>query len=166
MLVYSSMAYAGDTKAGGNIPGKDSLYLQFYGGINKSANENLPMSEFSSYPLSGGFFIGIGKEVNALWGWRTALRYNHNKSRNVHECESPDTWGWNNIGLFVDATFDITDALKLPVNRGTRFNLKAFAGIGGVYTFGFPMQTPLSYSEAYSRNSTVGFGMRAGLTAT
>ena len=166
LLVYSSMAYAGDTKAGGNIPGKDSLYIQIYGGINKSANENLPMSEFSFYPLSGGFFIGIGKEVNALWGWRTALRYNHNKSRNVPECESPDTWGWNNIGLFVDATFDITDALKLPVNRGTRFNLKAFAGIGGVYTFGFPMQTPLSYSEAYSRNSTVGFGMRAGLTAT
>lgn len=28
------------------------------------------------------------------------------------------------------------------------------------------MQTPLSYLEAYSRNSTVGFGMRAGLTAT
>ena len=166
LLVNSSMAYAGDTKAGGNIPGKDSLYIQIYGGINKSANENLPMSEFSSYPLSGGFFIGVGKEVNALWGWRTALRYNHNKSRNVPECESPDTWGWNNIGLFVDATFDITDALKLPVNRGTRFNLKAFAGIGGVYTFGFPMQTPLSYSESYSRKSTVGFGMRAGLTAT
>ena len=137
------MAYAGDTKAGGNIPGKDSLYIQIYGGINKSANENLPMSEFSSYPLSGGFFIGVGKEVNALWGWRTALRYNHNKSRNVPECESPDTWGWNNIGLFVDATFDITDALRLPANRGTRFNLKAFAGVGGVYTFGFPMQTPL-----------------------
>ena len=74
LLVYSSIAYAGDTKAGGNIPGKDSLYIQIYGGINKSANENLPMSEFSSYPLSGGFFIGVGKEVNALWGWRTALR--------------------------------------------------------------------------------------------
>ena len=28
------------------------------------------------------------------------------------------------------------------------------------------MQTPLSYSESYSRKSTVGFGMRAGLTAT
>ena len=72
------MAYAGDAKTDINIPGKDSLYLQIYGGINKSANENLPMSEFSSYPLSGGFFIGIGKEVNALCGWRTALRYNHN----------------------------------------------------------------------------------------
>ena len=28
--------------------GRDSLYLQLYGGINKSANENLPFSEFSS----------------------------------------------------------------------------------------------------------------------
>ena len=43
LLVNSSMAYAGDNKAGGNIPGKDSLYIQIYGGINKSANENLPM---------------------------------------------------------------------------------------------------------------------------
>ena len=41
---------------------QDPLYLQFYGGINKSANEHLPWTEFSSYPWSYGAFIGLGKE--------------------------------------------------------------------------------------------------------
>lgn len=62
------MAYAGDTKAGGNIPGKDSLYIQIYGGINKSANENLPMSEFSSYPLSGGFLLASARKSTPYGG--------------------------------------------------------------------------------------------------
>ena len=110
LLAYSQLAYAGNYRTDSIIKGRDSLYLQLYAGINKSANENLPMSEFSSYPWSGGLFVGIGEEFNALWGWRAALRYNYNKSRNVQECESPDTWGWSNLGLFGDVTFDITDA--------------------------------------------------------
>ena len=49
LLAYSHYAYAdGSVKADRNIKGRDSLYLQIYGGINKSANENLPMSGFSS----------------------------------------------------------------------------------------------------------------------
>ena len=67
---------------------KDPFYLQLYGGFNKSANENLPMSEFTSYPWSAGAFLGLGREFSPLWGWRTALRINRNKSRNVQECES------------------------------------------------------------------------------
>ena len=127
-------------------PGTDSLYMQLYGGINKSGNENLPMSEFSSYPWAGGVFLGIGKEVSALWGWRTVLRYNYNKSRNVPECESQDTWGWHSLGIFADATFDVTDALTRPKHRGKKFNLKAFAGVGLSYAFGYPKDIPLSYS--------------------
>ena len=166
LLAYSHIAYAGTAKADRNIKGRDSLYLQVYGGINKSANENLPMSEFSSYPWSGGLFIGVGEEFNALWGWRAALRYNYNKSRNVQECESPDTWGWSSLGLFGDATFDITDALRTSGHRGKALNLKAFAGVGLEYTFGFPMQTPLSYSVAYSTKSRVVPAARAGLDIT
>ena len=167
LLAYSHPAYAdGLVKADRNIKGRDSLYLQIYGGINKSANENLPMSEFSTYPWSGGLFIGVGEEFNALWGWRAALRYNYNKSRNVQECESPDTWGWSSLGLFGDATFDITDALRTSMQRGKALNVKAFAGIGAEYTFGFPMQTPLSYSVAYSTKSRVVPAARAGLDIT
>lgn len=146
---------------------KDPLYLQLYGGINKSANEHLPWSEFSSYPWSGGVFVGIGREFTPLWGWRVALRYNHNKSRNVQKCESPDTWGWDNLGAFADATFDLTDLFPARKrNDYRRFNLKAFAGCGGAYTFGFPTDVPLSYTVPYSKNSIVCFGLRAGLTAT
>ena len=124
----------------------DPVYVQLFGGVNKSANENLPFSEFSSYPLSMGFFVGIGKEFSPLWGWRIALRYNHNKSRNVEKCESQDTWGWNNLGLFGDLTFDITDALTSKVRHLARpFNLKAFVGVGAAYTFGFD-EVPLSYT--------------------
>lgn len=160
------MVYAGDTKAGGNIPGKDSLYIQIYGGINKSANENLPMSEFSSYPLSGGFFIGVGKEVNALWGWRTALRYNYNKSRNVQQCENPDTWGWQSLGLFADATFDLTDALRPKEHRGARLNVKAFAGVGLSFAFGYPKDIHLSYTVPYSTQNSIVPAARAGLDIT
>lgn len=145
----------------------DPYYLQLYAGINKSANEHLPWSEFSRYPWSGGLFVGVGREFNPLWGWRAAFGYNHNKSRNVPFCESPETWGWDNVELFADMTFDVTDALGgLLMRPAGRFNLKAFAGVGGAYTFGFPEKTPLSYTEAYAKDSTFHGGLRAGLTAT
>ena len=153
---------------------KDPFYLQLYGGFNKSANENLPMSEFTSYPWSAGAFLGLGREFSPLWGWRTALRINRNKSRNVQECESPDTYAWNNIALFGDVTFDVTDVFRkshtihkdsLPNYRPPRFNLKAFAGVGLAYTWGFT-DVPLSYTHEYSRNSRLLPALRAGLTAT
>lgn len=145
----------------------DPYYLQLYAGINKSANEHLPWSEFSRHPWSGGLFVGVGKEFSPLWGWRAAFGYNHNKSRNVPFCESPETWRWDNVELFADMTFDVTDALGgLLMRPAGRFNLKAFAGVGGAYTFGFPEKTPLSYTEAYAKDSTFHGGLRAGLTAT
>lgn len=146
----------------------DPLYLQLYLGMNKSANENLPFTEFTQYPISYGMFLGVGKELSPLWGWRGALRFNHNKSRNVQKCESPDTWGWNSLGFFGDATFDITDALfHKPMTDGEKrvFNLKAFAGVGAAWTFGFD-EVPLSYTVEYSRNSCLVPAFRAGLTAT
>lgn len=145
---------------------KDPLYFQLYGGINKSANENLPWTEFSSYPWSYGAFLGIGREVTPIWGWRVAFRYNHNKSRNVQKCESTDTWGWNSIGSFADATLDITDALSQQFRqRPQKFNLKAFFGIGAAYTTGFD-NVPLSYTAPYSRNSCLVPGIRLGLDAS
>lgn len=141
---------------------KDPFYLQLYVGVNKSANENLPWTEFTKYPLSTGLFLGMGREFTKLWGWRVALRLNNNKSRNVRKCETPETWKWNNIGLFPDITFDVTDALSKKTGR---FNLKAFAGIGLAYTFAFD-DVPLSYTHAYSRKSRLLPGARAGLTAT
>lgn len=146
----------------------DPLYLQLYLGMNKSANENLPFTEFTQYPISYGMFFGVGKELSPLWGWRGALRFNHNKSRNVQKCESPDTWGWNSLGFFGDATFDITDALnRKPLKDGAnrKFNLKAFAGVGVSWTYGFD-EVPLSYTVEYSRNSCLVPAFRAGLTAT
>ena len=146
----------------------EPLYLQLYLGMNKSANENLPFTEFTQYPISYGMFLGVGKELSPLWGWRGALRFNHNKSRNVQKCESPDTWGWNSLGFFGDATFDITDALnRKPLKDGAnrKFNLKAFAGVGVSWTYGFD-EVPLSYTVEYSRNSCLVPAFRAGLTAT
>ena len=146
--------------------GRDSLYLQLYGGINKSANENLPFSEFSSYPWAGGAFLGIGKEFNALWGWRTVLRYNYNKSRNVPECESRDTWGWHSLGLFGDVTYDLTDAFTSPEQRGKKFNLKAFAGLGLSYAFAYPKDQALSYTAPYNTDNRIVPAVRAGLHAS
>lgn len=148
---------------------KDPLYFQLYGGINKSANENLPWTEFSKYPWAAGAFIGVGKEFTPVWGWHVAFRYNRNKSRNVQECESPDTWSWDNLGLFADVTLDLTDAIcRRNLKEGKkyrRWNVKAFAGIGGGYTFNFT-EVPLSYSDPYNRGSQVVGGARAGITAT
>lgn len=144
----------------------DPLYFQLYAGINKSANENLPWTEFSGYPWSVGVFAGMGKEWTPLWGWRAAFRYNHNKSRNVRECESPDTWGWDNLALFGDVTFDVTDMfLTKKTESYSRWNVKAFAGVGAAYTFGYS-NTPLSYIHPYNRNSKVLPAFRVGATAT
>ena len=145
---------------------RDPFYVQLFGGINKSANENLPWTEFSGYPWSLGAFLAVGREFSPLWGWRVALRLNHNKSRNVQECESKDVYGWNNVGLFGDATFDVSDAWRGKSSRSAaKFNLKAFAGIGAVYTWGFD-KVPLSYTHPYSRSSKLLPAVRAGVTAT
>ena len=153
------------------LVGKDPLYLQLYLGINKSANENLPWTEFSGYPWSNGIFIGLGREFNHLWGWRVALRINHNKSRNVQECESEDVYAWNNWGIFGDATFDLSDLVRKReyIHKDSvkmrRFNLKSFVGVGLANTWAFD-DVPLSYTHSYSRSSQLVPAMRAGLTAT
>ena len=72
------------------------------------------------------------------------------------------------MGFFGDATFDITDALnRKPLKEGAnrKFNLKAFAGVGVSWTYGFD-DVPLSYTVEYSRNSCLVPAFRAGLTAT
>lgn len=166
LLLWASSNLYADTKdqrPNEAIARKDPLYLQLYGGINKSANENLPMSEFTSYPWSGGAFFGIGEELNALWGWRAALRINHNKSRNVPACESSDTWGWNSVGLFADGTFDLTDAFAKSNKPDGRFNVKAFAGVGLSYAYDYPEDVILSYAVPYSTGNRLIPAARAGV---
>lgn len=151
-----------DSMPGNNKP----VYLQLYAGINKSANENLPWTELTTYPWAGGAFVGIGKEVGPILGWRVALRYNINKSRNVQSCESSQVWKWKNVGLFGDVTFNITDVFRTPSrNSGDIFDMKAFAGVGLVRTWDFD-DVPLSYTYPYSRNPHVLPALRAGVTAT
>ncbi len=172
---------------------KDPFYMQLYLGVNKSANENLPWTEFTRYPWSTGIFFAIGHEFKPLWGWRAALRINRNKSRNVPVCESYDVWGWNSTSLFGDVTFDITDVFRRSRHqtrnayteaddqdfdseaemhqldtirrRPHKFNLKAFVGVGGAYTWSFD-KVPLSYTHPYSRASRIAPAFRVGLTAT
>ena len=165
LLLSSSDLYA-DTRDGSSqqpIERKDPLYMQLYGGINKSATENLPMSEFTAYPWSGGVFFGIGEELHPLWGWRAALRINHNKSRNVPACEASDTWGWNSVGLFADGTFDLTDAFTKSERRGVPFNVKLFAGVGASYAYDYPEDVILSYAVPYSTGNRLIPAARAGV---
>ena len=169
MLVCTGAAMAQErTEEKAGQHGVDSLYMQVFAGINKSANENMPWTEFTHHPFSGGAFVALGREFTPLWGWRATLGMDGNKSRNVPKCESAVTWGWADLEAWADATFDITDALlgTTLTNRSSRFNLKAFSGMGGLYTFAFPQDVALSYTDPYSRNSTINFGLRAGLTAT
>lgn len=162
LLAVSPSARADGSKG----KGRDSLYLQLYAGVNKSGNEHLPITEHTAYPWAGGLFAGIGKEFHPLWGWRVALRYNRNKSRNVPLCESSDTWGWNSIGLFGDLIFDLTDALAKPKKRGRRFNFKLLAGIGTSYAFGYPTDIYLSYTDPFSTKSHFELAGRAGIGLT
>lgn len=171
VLALCSLGLRAQTDTDSILMGKDPFYLQLYLGINKSGNENLPLTEFSKYPWSNGIFIGMGREFSRLWGWRAALRINHNKSRNVQKCESEDVYGWNNWGLFGDATFDLSDVARERVVlhkdsfKTNRFNLKAFAGVGLANTWGYD-NVPLSYTHPYSRSSKMVLGLRAGVTAT
>lgn len=145
---------------------RDPYYLQLYLGINKSANENLPFSEFTRFPWSGGAFFAVGREFSPLWGWRAALRFNFNKSRNVQACESDDVYTWNNLGLFGDLTFDVSDVFrKSRKDHVPRFNMKIFAGIGAAYTWNFT-DIPLSYTHNYSHKSRLLPAFRMGLTAS
>ena len=186
-----SLGTQAQTAKDSTILNKDPFYMQLFIGINKSANENLPWTEFSGYPWSTGMFFAVGREVSPLWGWRGALRINRNKSRNVPTCESKEVWKWSSTSLFADATFDVTDVLRrrgkadtlavfedewavpaprtyrdsIKATKPARFNLKAFAGLGASYTWNFD-KVPLSYTHAYSRNSRLVPALRLGLTAT
>ena len=179
-FLLCSLSMRAQTVADSTVANKDPFYLQLYVGINKSANENLPWSEFSAYPWSTGMFVSLGREVSPLWGWRATLRINRNKSRNVPVCESKEVWGWNNTGLFADATFDVTDVLRKKKDidledeeqqkeeksgKKPKFNLKAFAGVGAAYTWKFD-DVPLSYTHPYSRSSKLLPAVRAGVNAT
>lgn len=167
LMAGAPLVWAGepDEPDKGRIAHTDPLHVELMGGVNKSANENLPLFEYTKYPISGGVVVGVGRERNVHWGWRVALRYNHNKSRNVQTCESKQTWGWHNISTFADITYDLTDAFCHRFNPvAPRFNLKAFAGAGIAYTFCFD-KVPLSYSVPYSRKSQVVPAARVGLLA-
>ena len=161
LFLAFSLSLAGQAQEARQDEPAPFWYAQLFGGVNKSANENLPWSEMTSAPLSGGFFVAVGQEMASPWGWRTAFRFNHNRSRAVPECENDDTWGWNSLELFADATYNLVGRLGAP----QRFNLKAFAGLGLGYTFAFPKHQPLSFTHKYSRNSTVQGAARIGLTA-
>lgn len=161
LFLAFSLSLAGQAQEARQEEPAPFWYAQLFGGVNKSANENLPWSEMTSAPLSGGFFVAVGQEMASPWGWRTAFRFNHNKSRAVPECENDDTWGWNSLELFADATYNLVGRL----GAAQRFNLKAFAGLGLGYTFAFPKHQPLSFTHKYSRNSTVQGAARIGLTA-
>lgn len=150
-----------------NRQDKDPLYLQWMMGVNKSTNENMPWTEFSRYTWAFGTFIAIGKEITPLWGWRIATRYNYNKSRNTESCESWDSWGWSDLELMGDVTFDFTNALKKTNTQTCRgWNVKGFVGAGGAYTFGFPKEIPLSYTYPYSKDSRLLPAVRAGVTVS
>lgn len=171
VILWCSIGLHAQKDSDSIVSNKDPYYLQLYVGINKSANENLPWTEFSAYPWSTGVFFSLGREVSPLWGWRATLRINHNKSRNVQRCESDEVYGWNNWGVFGDATFDITDVFRKSelIHKDSlnmsRFNMKAFAGVGLANTWGFD-NVPLSYTHPYSRASRVVPAARIGLTAT
>lgn len=166
LAICSMQLWGADVPSDSLAVSKKPYYLQLYVGVNKSANENLPWTELSSYPWARGAFVGIGKESGRFWGWRAALRYNLNKSRNVPACESSEVYGWKNLGLFGDATFNITHVFQAPSrNSGDAFDMKAFAGVGFVRTWDFD-PVPLSYTYPYSRSSRVLPAARVGLTAT
>lgn len=151
----------------------DPLYLQLFGGINKSANENLPWKEFSRYPWAGGVSVALGGEISPVWGWRVMAQYNYNKSRNVAKCENPDTYGWHSALGFVDVTMDILDVFRSRTESRVlattspykRWSTKLFAGIGMERTWNFT-EVPLSYTHPYSRSSQTAFGFRVGLNVS
>lgn len=173
ILVFAAMSVqAADTDSLNNRR-QDPCYIQLFGGINKSANENLPWTEFSSYPWSGGVFVAFGKEFSNLWGWRIAAQYNYNKSRNVPLCENEDTYGWHSAGAFADMTFDISDAFRKKGSTRIlatdepykKWNTKLFGGLGfeGTWTY---TDVPLSYTHPYSRSSKTVFGFRFGVNVS
>lgn len=148
----------------------DPLYLQFFAGTNKSANEHLPWTEFSKHPFSGGMFIAVGKEFKPLWGWRASWGMNGNRGRSVPKCETNDVWKWKDTEWFGDITFDLADLFRKPSTIATErlsvFSLKSFAGVGMLYSFSYPQHRPLSYQYAYNADNHLSVGFRLGITAS
>lgn len=168
--VFLSFAYAIEgTAENDSIPVKkaetDPWYLEAFGGINHSMNENLD-DKFHHYwgvsdqSLGATAKIGVGKEWTSIWGWRGVLGYNSNKGRATFYNKDEKIYSFHSVELFGDITYDMTDNL-FPRRKHNGFNLKLFAGFGGLQTFGFENQI-LSYTDDYSDSPRLNWGARIG----
>lgn len=145
---------------------KDPWYLEVYGGINHSMNENLDEKFYHAWGVSDQSLgttakIGVGKEWSPILGWRANLVYNSNKGRATFYNKDERVYSFHSVELVGDITLDLTDLIA-PKRKHNGFNLKLFAGGGGLQTFGFENQI-LSYTDEYSDKPRLNWGARVGL---
>lgn len=145
---------------------KDSWYLEVYGGLNHSMNENLDETLIHTWGVSDQSLgatakLGLGKEWSSVFGWRANLVYNSNKGRATYYNKEERIYSFHSIELFGDITLDFMDLIA-PKRKHKGFNLKLFAGAGGLQTFGFENQI-LNYYTEYSDKPRLNWGARVGL---
>jgi len=170
LAVFLSIAYAFEgTARNDSISVKstetDPWYLEAFGGVNHSMNENLDETLVHTWGISGQSLgatakIGVGKEWTPIWGWRGILGYNSNKGRANFYNKDEKIYSFHSVELYGDITYDLTDHL-FPRRKHNGFNLKMFAGFGGLQTFGFEKQI-LSFTDDYSNSPRLNWGARVG----
>jgi len=144
---------------------KDGLNLQIMGGPTFSQNEFIDglASErkitFSKDAMSCGGYVSLAKEFSTVFGWRANLGYSGNKGRANAPTESvADIYSFKDFEVMGDITLDFMDLFG-PKRKSHMFNLKAFAGAGALFTFGFPSE----YSSKINTDPGTYFGFRGGL---
>lgn len=146
---------------------KDPWYLEVYGGLNHSMNENLDETFIHTWGVSDQSLgatarLGIGKEWSSTLGWRANVVYNSNKGRATFYNKDERIYSFHSIEMFGDITLDLMDLIA-PKRKHKGLNLKLFAGAGGLQTFGFENQI-LNYYTEYSDKPRLNWGARVGLT--
>lgn len=139
----------------------DPLAFIWYIGVNKSVNEHLPWVDWTPYPFGWGTHIGLAKEWNSLLGWRVTLGYDFDKARRTRTCEERTWYAFHDLELFADLTLDLCDLIA-PKREHRKFNAKWMLGAGGLLSFKYPSNVPLSYIYPYDAKAHASFGFRTG----
>lgn len=147
----------------------DALSYGIYVFANQSFNENLDGDIHHKFGLNknsvaSGAYLGLAKEWNPIFGWRGNLGYNYNKSRSTAENHDKKCYSFSDVEGFGDLTFDVIDFIFRD-RHFTALDLKLFAGIGALQTFGYTRDS-LSYITDYKRHAGLHFGFRGGINAS
>jgi len=154
-----------------NYRWSDEWAIGFYVGANAALGENVRPRDIPkvtrpslAVAVSKYFYPTVGARIQGMYNWQAGKA---NKEAVDAGYLGKGTYRFHNAAMFLDVLFNIHNIL-FRFKEDRRFQLVAFFGVGGNYTFGFEKKLlDDNWQEWYpvSRDAHMYLALRAGLQA-